>query len=132
MLASFYQGKLKRIDVTGNGETVYYIRDGEALTAVNRAESSNLSIFIDNNKVKSITFRDKPSATLFPIEKVQTEDVVLKGFSWKIDRRPRDKSYIIPNNLNLRHYIPIEEKAEKYRKKKMSPALNPANAELKK
>jgi lipopolysaccharide export system protein LptA len=132
MLASFFQGKLKKIDVTGNGETVYYIRDGEVLTAVNRAESSNLTIFIENNKVKSITFRDKPTATLFPIEKTQTEDVVLKGFSWKIDRRPKNKNYVIPKNLDLKHYIPIQEKAEKFRKMKMSPAMNLYPAEPKK
>jgi lipopolysaccharide export system protein LptA len=132
MLARFHQGKLNRIDVTGNGETVYYIRDGDVLTAVNRAESSNLTISVEDNKVKSITFRDKPTATLFPIDKTQTEDVVLKGFSWKIERRPKDKSYIIPINLDLKHYIPIEEKAENFRKKKMSPATNLSSAEPKK
>lgn len=122
MVAHFTEGELQRIDVTGNGETIYYIKDQDVITTVNRAESSTLTIYVADNKIKSITFREKPTSNLLPIEKVQTEDVLLKGFNWKIDRRPASKEDVIPVGLDLNSYKTIEEHAIKEMRKKINPA----------
>ncbi|MFP4556238.1 MAG: OstA-like protein [Bacteroidales bacterium] len=122
MIGYFQNGNLVKIDVNGNGETVYYIRDKEKLSAVNKAESSRLSIAIRDNKVSSIMFKNEPNATLFPIAKVELQDVMLSGFVWHNSKRPLSKGSIFPENFNPDFYIPIETKANLYRQKKTSPA----------
>jgi lipopolysaccharide export system protein LptA len=121
MIGYFTAGRLTRLDVNGNGETVYFIRDMGEIAAVNRAESSNLSIGIRDNKVTSIMFREKPIATLFPVEKAELQDVMIKGFAWHNDKRPKSRMDVIPQGLNLNFYQLVEGKANLYRDKKTNP-----------
>jgi hypothetical protein len=122
MIGYFTKGSFTRLDVNGNGETVYFARDKGVISAVNKAESSNLTITIRDSEVVSIMFREKPITTLFPIDKVELQDVMLKGFSWHIDKRPTRREDIIPDGLNTEFYIPVEEKALLYREKRRNPA----------
>jgi hypothetical protein len=122
MIGYFVAGKLSRLNINGNGETVYYIRDKGELSAVNRAESSTISIGIRDNKVTSIMFRDKVKATLYPIDKVELKDIMIKGFQWHQEKRPETKTSIIPLGLNLEFYKPVMEKANSFRSKKRNPA----------
>ena len=86
----FRDSKLYKVRVIGNGQTVYYAKEeGKPLENVNKAESSDMLIFVDSNKVKSITFITKPDATLYPLKEVAREDLKLKDFSWKNILRPR-------------------------------------------
>ncbi len=124
MKGFFTKGKLTRIDVTGNGESVYYVKDKEVTTSVNRGESSSIKVSITGKTIKSITLIEKPNAILYPLEKAKTEDVVLKDFVWKDSIRPKSKDEIIPASLNINFYIPRKEKAENFRKTKMFPATS--------
>ena len=117
----FSNGNLRRLDVNGNGETVYFIRDQDVITTVNRAESSRLSIHILNNQVTSILFRENPIANLFPLDKAAPEDVMIRGFQWHNDKRPLSKFDIIPKNLDLSFHIPAQERANFDRDKKNYP-----------
>lgn len=114
IVAHFANGKLSRMDVSGNGQTIYHVRDKGEISAINKAESSDLTIFLKDNKVSRILFLKKPVATLYPINKVEKEDVTLKGFSWKDDLRPTSRYSIIPKKLKLKpqpkgHYEPQRE-----------------------
>lgn len=122
MEAYFRDGKLRKLDVTGNGQTVYFVRDKGKIVAANRAESVNLSIMISNNTVTSILFRSKPTATLFPINKAEPEDLLLVGFQWHNDIRPKGKREIIPQDLTPYKYKPVEGKAMFYKNLKKNPA----------
>lgn len=101
IFAHFINGKLARMDVIGNGQTVYYMREDDSLTMVNRAESSNLTIGVKDNKVSRIVFREKPISNLYPIAMAEPEDVTLKGFRWLDSLRPKDKYAVIPKSLIL-------------------------------
>lgn len=122
MVGFFTNGVLSRLDVNGNGETVYFARDKGVISAVNKAESSRLSINIKDNEVVSIMFREKPIANLIPIEKAELQDVMLKGFAWHDDKRPKEKENVIPAGLNPSFYHEIESKALYYKEKRQNPA----------
>ncbi len=124
MTGFFIKGVLSRLDIKGNGETVYFIRDKGEIVGVNKAVSSSLSIGIRNNQVANIMFRDKPVATLFPVEKVELQDVMTSGFVWHNSKRPKSPQSIIPENLNLLFYEPIEQRANSYRDLKTQPAFS--------
>ena len=95
MMATFLDNELYKVDVTGNGQTIYYLREDKGeLFGVNKAESSDLTIYIKENAVDKISFINKPEATLYPIDKLPAEETILKDFVWKIEFRPLSKQDI--------------------------------------
>lgn len=84
----FVDDKLRRIKVTGNGEAIYYVVDGDKLVGVNRAKSASIEIFIDDGKITEIYQNQSPDGTLDPpLSKPDTE-MRLDGFRWMPELRP--------------------------------------------
>lgn len=83
-----------RIDVDGNGQTLYYPKDNDAVIGVNRAESSDMSIGMKQKKIISITMRVQPSGNMNPPLLLGEKDLKLTGFSWLEDYRPKSKEQI--------------------------------------
>lgn len=89
MMGFFENNELYKIDVNGNGQSIYYGRNKKKqLTGVNRAECSNMEIYIRESKVSRIKMMEKPEATFYPIKELQPNELILKGFSWQAERRP--------------------------------------------
>ena len=107
MIAHFTDGSITKLDVNGNGQAVYFLRDQGVIAAVNKAESSNLiAAFKINDTTKKsgiskISFKIKPVSAFYPIEKVDYEEITLKGFHWLNQKRPYSKFSIIPKGLDL-------------------------------
>jgi len=85
---------LYRIDVNGNGQSNYYARDKDGLVGLNKAESSNICIYLNNGKVKKITFIKSPEGELKPMADIQDGDKLLPGFKWLDELRPKSKNDI--------------------------------------
>ena len=92
MKGFFKNNEMYRINVTGNGQTIYYAKDKEKekeeIKAFNRADCSDLTIYLKDNKLQHITFITKPDATLYPLDKVDVKDLKLKDFTWRAESRP--------------------------------------------
>jgi lipopolysaccharide export system protein LptA len=95
MTCYFRRNEIYRIDVNGNGQTVYYPPDdkGEIIGA-NKAECSDMVIVLKNSKVNDITFLKKPEGILHPIESAPVNELILKGFQWLEELRPLDREDI--------------------------------------
>ncbi|HTB32209.1 MAG TPA: hypothetical protein VK808_09295, partial [Bacteroidia bacterium] len=91
MKGYFKDNKIYKIYVSGNAQTIYYVYtdNNNAILGANRADCSYMIIFIVLNKINSITFLQKPDATLFPIKEVKPTDFLLGGFRWHERERPR-------------------------------------------
>lgn len=95
MTGFFRENKMYRIEVTGNGQTIYYAKDKKQKNfSVNRADCSDMVILVDSNKVKSITLLNAPDGTLYPIKELSIAELRLKGFIWKDTKRPKMKEDI--------------------------------------
>lgn len=88
MKGFFRENKLYRVDVEGNGQTIYYAKDKNEIKAVNRADCSDLRIMLKNNQIDRITFLTKPEATLYPLDKIDVKELKLKDFNWRVKERP--------------------------------------------
>jgi len=101
MKAYFYENKLSNIEVIGNGESIYYVEDEKKreTVGVNKIICSNMNIIIKSRQIENINFYKEPDAILYPINKSDLNDLILKGFTW------RNKSHI--ENI-------IQEKMNKY------------------
>jgi len=82
------ENELFRIDVDGNGQTLYYAQDQGELIGLNRALSSKIYIWFNEGKINRISLVSDPEGTLKPIPMVNGPDRRLMGFEWKIELRP--------------------------------------------
>ncbi len=89
MIGYFSENELYRIDVDGNGETIYYIREEDGSTVgINKALAADIIIFIEDRKVSGIRFLSRPEAQLFPPDDMPEDDKLLRSFQWLDHRRP--------------------------------------------
>ena len=88
MQGYFKEGDLSRIDVNGNGQTIYYARDEEELIGVNKGESSNIKIYLKDGELDRINMISSPTATLYPPNELKGDDMFLNGFIWLDNHRP--------------------------------------------
>ena len=84
MKAYFHKNELSNIEVMGNGESIYYVKDekkNEAL-GVNKIICSNMNLIINRRQIENINFYKNPDATLYPLSQITKEKRLLKGFKW--------------------------------------------------
>ena len=87
--AYFTKGQVRQMNVTGNGQSVYYATDAKGYIGVNKAECSYYTIrFSDDNKVERISFYVQPKATVYPMGQVNHQSLRLDGYRWLYDTRP--------------------------------------------
>ncbi|MGD9928721.1 MAG: OstA-like protein [Mangrovibacterium sp.] len=80
---------LYKIDVDGNGQSIYYARDDKGILGLNKAESSNIQIKLQESKVTRIAFITSPDGELLPLLDIAEEDKQLPGFIWLDAIRPK-------------------------------------------
>ncbi len=90
MFAYMREGKLRRIDVNGNAETVFYPQEDDGtFVGVNKTQSSFVSIFFsEDGKLEHATFTSATAGTLYPLQDLKYEERLLGGFFWAADVRP--------------------------------------------
>lgn len=95
MVAYFQNGRMRRVNVNGNGESIYFALEGDSvMTGMNRAVCSDMVLNFVDNKVKSISFLVNPEARFIPPHELQAEDRRLVGFAWLEEMRP-DKAEVL-------------------------------------
>jgi hypothetical protein len=81
--------KLNRVNVEGNGESIYYVIDDKKVTTgLNRVECSRMNLFFEDNAVKKIAFITKPEAKFVPPKEWKEDLQQLDGFRWRITEKP--------------------------------------------
>ncbi|MFA8436544.1 MAG: OstA-like protein [Marinifilaceae bacterium] len=94
MLGYVRNNKMYRMDINGNGETLYYPKDKDEILGVNIAKSSNISIRINDNKIDKIIFIKKPDGNMYPLGELPPKQRFLKDFRWLENYRPKKKEDI--------------------------------------
>ena len=91
MTAELANGKLHRMIVIGNGESIYYLIDDKVmqLMGMNYMICSNIIIRFKEGKVNNLTSYVKPDAKFIPPHELKADDKTLKGFNWKGKEKPR-------------------------------------------
>ncbi len=93
----FKDGKIERVFVDGNAETIYYIRDSlKNVTNMDRSISSRIRVNFKNNEASGTTWYGKPEHKTGAPGIFKAEEKILKGFIWKPKDRPVSKESIIP------------------------------------
>lgn len=92
--------QLYQINVSGNGQSIYYPEDEKDFVGVNKAESSNIILYLKENKINRISFLNTPVGVMSPIKEGIDPETRLEGFKWRKNERPVDKYDIFRTNDN--------------------------------
>lgn len=100
MLAYFDdKGGLKRFDVLGGANALFYLEENDALATVNKAESKMLSATFKEGELQRVYYFDQAKNDGYPVVQLTSEELKLKGFSWQPEKRPADRYAVTPLSL---------------------------------
>lgn len=89
MVAYFRDKSIKKIDVLGNAESLYYALEGDtAVSGVNKSLSATMALRFQEGKLNTISFLTNPEAQFIPPNDLKPEDAKLKDFRWRAAERP--------------------------------------------
>lgn len=91
MIGYVRKNELYKIDVNGNGQSNYYAYDKKGIIGLNKAESSNITIYMNKGKVSRIALIKSPDGELKPMAEIDEGDKKLPGFNWQQEIRPKSK-----------------------------------------
>jgi len=96
MTAYFTNNKMRRIDVNGNGQSIFIIKDEntEDKIGLNYSECSDLVLYFNENKLKEVTYEIKPSSSTIPYLDIEERSRYLKDFNWRGIEQPKRKEDI--------------------------------------
>jgi lipopolysaccharide export system protein LptA len=92
----FRDNKLYRININGNGESLYFVIDNEEIVGVNKGKCADIDIFIENGKIKEIYQNQSPEGVIDP--PTLKDNFRLIGFNWFDSIRPKQISDIFKSS----------------------------------
>lgn len=88
MKVYFKDGLLERTNVSGNGESIYYVLEDNGSVTMNKTLCSDMALYFDENSVTEIRTYTEVDGELIPLHEIQPVDKRLRGFKWQDDRKP--------------------------------------------
>ncbi|MEM9859866.1 MAG: OstA-like protein [Bacteroidota bacterium] len=106
MVAFFDSGAINKVDVDGNGESLFYALDetDTYLVGMNKIICSNITINFKDNLADNISFYIKPDASFIPPHELTDDIKRLKNFRWLIEKKP-----ILAEMLENKRHAVLEE-----------------------
>lgn len=97
IIAHLDSGALKKVDVNGNAETIYYPRDDgdSTLIGINKTESSFVVMYLKNKKVERVVFTAATTGVMYPLTQLKGGDLYLKNYFWLEEQRPKKSSDVM-------------------------------------
>lgn len=96
MIAYFKDQQLNHIDITGNAESLYYVKENDnTLIGINIMKSNTMTVVVSDNKVSQIHNYQTPDAKLYPEDKLTEENKYFKNFLWRSSDRPLNKEHLL-------------------------------------
>jgi len=87
----FSNNELYKIDIKGNGESIYFLLDGPDIAGVNQTKCANIEVFVEKGKITEIIEYQNPEGFIDPPLMVTPSSLRLPGFNWFNYLRPKNK-----------------------------------------
>ena len=88
MTAFFSENKLQKIDLKGNGQSLFLIEDdNKDNIGLNKAICTDISINMKEGKLSDVTYKIVPTSITIPIQDIIESDKFLEQFLWRMDEK---------------------------------------------
>ncbi len=90
----FSNDSIRKLNVIGNAQIIYYVKQKKHYKGVNKTLCSDLSVWFNSEGVDRATFRNKPESVIYPIADIDDEVLRVKHFNWQEAKKPKTKQDI--------------------------------------
>lgn len=93
MTGYFTEGQLNRLNIDGNGESLYYALEGDTLVqGVNKTLSATIKMSFEEGQLVKVNYGVKPEGKFIPVQDIGEDGGKLEGFVWREDEKPTMES----------------------------------------
>ena len=93
--AYFKDKQMRKVEVIGSVRVVYYPMDSDStLIGMNVSETSNLDLYLKDQKLERMVMKPKSTGTLYPMTQIPADKKKLANFVWFDYLRPINKEDI--------------------------------------
>ena len=86
LMGNFIDSKLTEVDIIKNAESIYFLRNSEnELIGIDKSKSAKIKILLDEQSIESFTKMNQIDGKVYPEEKFDTNQRILKGFYFRED-----------------------------------------------
>lgn len=131
MEAFFKDDELSKVNVYGNGESIFFMRDEKTrkLIGMNKIICSDIILKFDDRKLTDASFLVKPEGDFIPPHELKESDTKLNGFTWRGGERPK-KFELLANELKTQPKLEPQKEIEAV-PIKLEKGINPEKRPLK-
>jgi len=102
MTGLFENGDLNTLDITGNGESLYYALEGDTLVqGVNKTLSATIKMSFAEGQLKKVNYGVKPEGKFIPVQDIGEEGGKLEGFVWRKEEKPTMEKIFAWRSVNV-------------------------------
>jgi hypothetical protein len=112
MIAYFEENTVRKIDVSGNAESIFYPVDNGGMIGLNQTKSEYLTIWLKENKLERLKLYSTSEGSLIPIPDLLPTQKTLKDFYWFDSLRPTDKDDIY--RKVIRNTVDLPKRSNKF------------------
>lgn len=105
MQALIEKKKIKQVDVDGNAESIYFIKEKDEYSGANKSTSAFITVSFAKDEVNRIKLTGTPEAEFTPMKKITLQSFRLDGFKWYGDKQPLTKYDVIRDKSQYEKYI---------------------------
>ncbi|TFV93356.1 organic solvent tolerance protein OstA [Algoriphagus kandeliae] len=89
MTGYFKEGQLDRLNIDGNGESLYYALEGDTLVqGVNKTLSATIRMGFEDGQLVKVNYGVKPEGKFIPVQDIGDDGGKLEGFVWRQEEKP--------------------------------------------
>lgn len=89
MVGYFKNGQMDKIDIDGNGESLYFALQADTISqGINKTLSANIKLRFKDGAIQRVTYGIKPDGKFTPFQLITEENSRLEGFNWRFEERP--------------------------------------------
>ena len=100
MKAFFIDNAIDRLEVYGNAQNIYYLREDDEIENVNISESANMTVYFLDSKVRRVKYDFDTDSKIYPIDQQPEEGKTLKGMNWQEARRPKSREELFTRHVH--------------------------------
>lgn len=95
MVASFKEGAIQKMSITGNSESIYFVLgDKNELMGMNHIKCDGMEMTMVDNALEQMTCKPQPRGIFYPAEKLEEEQMKLDGFVWYGEKWPTKENIL--------------------------------------
>ncbi|HUX57401.1 MAG TPA: OstA-like protein [Bacteroidales bacterium] len=94
LVGYFINNELHKINIKGNGESIYFLLDGPFIAGINQSKCANIEAYVEKGKITEIYEYQNPVGFIDPPLLPSSGSLRLEGFNWFDNLRPKNKADI--------------------------------------